>query len=144
MKTLWVQFREYSIIETLQSQNRFKISKAVDLRCSANIHHTQLTLITLKRQPHKDLVNCQPVYVGAKASLSIISDRAFDYFWTSISRLYILSLLPLAKKAKSLTLIAVCKMKAGFLLDLISYECSPSCPSLQPSCRPFWPGLGIT
>lgn len=50
------------------------------LRGSANIHHTQLTLITFKRKAHKDLVNCQSLDEGPKAGLSIIADRPFDYF----------------------------------------------------------------
>lgn len=103
-----------SPFQTLVTTKSFNNHRAEDLKGSNNIHHTQLSLITLELQPHKAFVNCQPVYVGAKASLSIIGDRPFDYIWTSISSLYILTLLPLAQNTKCLTLIAVCNMKSRF------------------------------
>lgn len=83
----------------------------------------------------------------AKASLSIIADRSFDYFRTSISRLYVLALLPLAKKkkVKSLTLIAVHNMKSRFSPWSRPVWCQ-SHSSLQLSCHTFtaWVNSQIT
>lgn len=76
----------------------------------ANIHHTQLTLITLKQQLHKDLVNCQPLYFGAKA-VNHCRQALWLFLYINQQTVYI-NYLPPGKNSKEFNLD--CNMKSRF------------------------------
>ena len=144
---LWLQVLEFFYISLsntpttkwFQDQERWSIWGG-----TANIHHTLLTLITLKQQLHKDLVNCQPLYFGAKA-VNHCRQALWLFLCINQQTVYI-NYPPLGKNSKEFNLDCSLQYeKQVFLLDLVPHECCPSHPSFQLSCQTFDRGFwGLT